>query len=195
MSDDDLIRRGDALKLMQLAIDVYGQNMRGAADKKEKRDWQSMLISAVDIRYAIRALPAVQPTVKPLVWDDFAGRGAKAQAWNQANYLIQKWSDGRWEISASYPGHSNCADGIARFHPTIEAAKAAAQADYEARIRSALTAQPSPDVAALVSMTHSLIAMVQHAIGPGRDVFIEPDTGRKLSDARAALARVKGGEA
>ncbi len=54
-------------------------------------------------------------------------------------------------------------------------------------------AQPSPDVAELVDMTYSLIAMVQHAIGPGRDVFIEPDTGRKLSDARAALARVKGG--
>lgn len=59
---DDLIRRGDALKLMQLAIDVYGQNMRGAADKKEKRDWQSMLIAAVDIRYAIKDIPAVQVT-------------------------------------------------------------------------------------------------------------------------------------
>lgn len=36
----------------------------------------------------------------------------------------------------------------------------------------------------------SCIAMIEHAIGPGRDVFIEPDTGRKLSDARAALAKI-----
>lgn len=26
------------------------------------------------------------------------------------------------------------------------------------------------------------IAMIQHAIGPGRDVFIEQDAGRKLSE-------------
>ena len=35
----------------------------------------------------------------------------------------------------------------------------------------------------------SCIAMIEHAIGPGNDVFIEPDTKRRLSDARAALAR------
>ena len=33
---------------------------------------------------------------------------------------------------------------------SVHDAMTAAQADYEARIRSALTAQPSPDVAALV---------------------------------------------
>ncbi len=36
------------------------------------------------------------------------------------------------------------------------------------------------------------IAMIQHAIGPGRDVFIEPDVKRRLSDARAALAKMGG---
>lgn len=36
------------------------------------------------------------------------------------------------------------------------------------------------------------IAMIQHAIGAGNDVFIEPDTGRRLSDARAALAKIRG---
>ena len=81
--------------------------------------------------------------VKPLVWVDFHDRGAKAQAWNDANYLIQKWSDGRWEISASYPGYSTSIYGTDRFYPTIEAAKAAAQADYTARILAAL--QPDPD--------------------------------------------------
>jgi hypothetical protein len=81
--------------------------------------------------------------VKPLVWADFHDRGAKAQAWNEANYMIQKWIDGRWEISASYPGYSTSIYGTDRFYPTIEAAKGAAQADYEASARAAL--QPDPD--------------------------------------------------
>lgn len=37
----------------------------------------------------------------------------------------------------------------------------------------------------------SCIAMIEHAIGPGNDVFIEPDTKRRLSDARAALEKMK----
>lgn len=47
-------------------------------------------------------------------------------------------------------------------------------------------------LAKAADMMLSLIAMIQHAIGPGKDVFIEPDTRRKLSDARATLAEIKG---
>lgn len=43
-----------------------------------------------------------------------------------------------------------------------------------------------------VDMMNSLISMIQHAIGPGNDVFIEPDTGRKLSDAIATIENIKG---
>jgi hypothetical protein len=43
-----------------------------------------------------------------------------------------------------------------------------------------------------VDMMLSLAAMIQHAIGPGKDVFIEPDTGRKLSDAYAIIAELIG---
>ena len=39
----------------------------------------------------------------------------------------------------------------------------------------------------LRSYLASCVAMIQHAIGTGNDVFIEPDTERKLSHARAAL--------
>lgn len=85
--------------------------------------------------------------VKPLEWQDFEGRGAKAQAWLQANYMIQKWSDGRYEISASHPGYSTFIEGMDRFYPTLEAAKAAAQANYEARILAALRAMPADPVA------------------------------------------------
>ncbi len=71
--------------------------------------------------------------VKALEWHDFDGRGAKASAFLLVSYLIVQWSDGQFELSVSVPGHSSSFDG-ARFHPTLEAAKAAAQANYEARI-------------------------------------------------------------
>lgn len=109
---------------------------------------------ADEARDAIAALPAVSAPgvkVRALEWTDFEGRGAKAQAWNEANYMIQKCSDGRWEISASYPGYSTFIEGADRFYPTLDAAKAAAQADYEARILAALEqpaiTEPAPDEA------------------------------------------------
>lgn len=78
--------------------------------------------------------------VKPLEWVDFDGLGAKASAFYQANYLIQKWSgEGRFEVSMSYPGYQTGYDGP-RWHPTLEAAKAAAQVDYTARVLAALSA-------------------------------------------------------
>jgi hypothetical protein len=44
-----------------------------------------------------------------------------------------------------------------------------------------------PEVRALADDLASCIAMIQHAIGQGKDTFIEPDTKRKLSDARTRL--------
>jgi hypothetical protein len=43
-------------------------------------------------------------------------------------------------------------------------------------------------------MLASTCGMIQHAIGQGNDVFIEADTGRKLSDAHALLARMGGSD-
>ncbi len=83
--------------------------------------------------------------VRALEWKDFEDRGAKTSAWLQANYMIMRWSTGRYEITASYPGYQTHIDGLERFHPTIEAAKAAAQADYEARICAALTTGENDD--------------------------------------------------
>lgn len=83
--------------------------------------------------------------VKPLVWEDFDGRGAKASAFYNANYLINLWNGrGQFEVSFSYPGHQTGYDGE-RWHDTLEAAKAAAQADYAARIMAAL--EPTPKAA------------------------------------------------
>ena len=44
----------------------------------------------------------------------------------------------------SYPGYQTGYDGP-RWHPTLEAAKAAAQADYEARILAALSAHEAKE--------------------------------------------------
>lgn len=89
----------------------------------------------------IRALsmpaPAQAWRVKPLEWEDFEGWGAKAKAMLLTSYIISKWSDGRFEVTVSAPGYGTGFDGE-RFHPTIGAAKAAAQADYAARILAAL---------------------------------------------------------
>ena len=91
------------------------------------------------------ALAAKGLRVKPLEWEDFDGLGAKASGFYQANYLIQKWSgEGQYEVAMSYPGYQTGYDGP-RWHPTLEAAKAAAQADYEARILAALSAHEAKE--------------------------------------------------
>jgi len=84
----------------------------------------------VAMSQAAAVLELVGP--KPLVWDVFeCGRGAKATAWRKANYLITRWSDGRFELVESYPGYQG--DNIAgAFMPTLEAAQAAAQAHADA---------------------------------------------------------------
>lgn len=138
MGDDDLIRRGDALAALSLGDIVLDR-------------------SAVK---TIAALPAVTVRVKPLVWEDFGDWGAKASAYYQANYLIQFWK-GReqFEVALSYPGYQTGFDGD-RWHHTLDAAKAAAQADYEARILAALEPQPAPDAAAnrIEALTEQLAA-------------------------------------
>lgn len=96
-----------------------------------------------------------KPTVKPLVWDDFKGRGAKAQAWGKANYLITKWSDGRFEIYESYPGYQGDFVGEPPY-PTLDAAKAAANAHHRAQIMSDLSATPAPLSNAAATLLHEL---------------------------------------
>lgn len=197
MSDDDLIRRGDAKAELERhakgGTTIGGQTFR--------------TIQLGEATEAIRALPAITPgvRVRKLEWVDFYDRGAKAQAWNEANYMIQRWSDGRYEISASYPGYSTFIEGTDRFYPTIEAAKAAAQADYEARILAALdlTPQPVPDVAGLrVAMVTSSL-WIDEQEGRAGDFPDEPcvvlsgslDAVRrtgKLLGKKVALAAMEG---
>lgn len=175
LRDNDLIRRGDALKALDWG-DIYGRNAQDA----------------------INAIPAVQPTVKPLVWK---GDSIRVTAKGMGKYyacmrMFHGQKGAGWE------------DDEGDWHPSLEAAKAAAQADYEARILSALTtgkevmpnddgnsnARPatspcvtagavSPDAAALVDAAEKVI----NSYWNSTDGVI---TG--IYDLETALARVKG---
>lgn len=107
----DLIRREDALK----AVDMW------------ESDW-------VSTDSAIRALPAVQPKVKPLVWHE----GDEPDEWESGPYYV--WREfGRYQLY-----HWSVVVGEP--HKTAAAAKAAAQAGHEARILSALEPSVQPDL-------------------------------------------------
>jgi hypothetical protein len=128
MSDDHLIRRGDAIK----AVDDW------------QGDWSCTVL-------ALSALPAVRPRVKPLLWDD-ADQGIctkwRAAAFQGHYELVTFKNEKGWAVNFSWgrpfsfwfiqgDGDDFGPTGPKMF-PDLEAAKAAAQADYEARILSAL---------------------------------------------------------
>lgn len=158
MSDNDLIRRGDALDAAweadSLELSTHG------AGKIEAR---------------INAIPAVQPTVKPLVWESHP-MGWIAGAMFGPAYIIDVRIKGRVMFIKGMNPPPQFDD--------LEAAKAAAQADYDARILSALDMQPtvSPDVAALVKAAEAQIQYMDMC----------HDNGDLERNLRAALARVKG---
>lgn len=118
-------------------------------------DWQRGLVAGQQaMSKAIRALAtpdqiaalaaerAATVTVKPLVWDD---RGYEWSWWadtalGRGTYQIR--CEGGIGYLVDFDGVT-----IGEPHDTLEAAKAAAQADYDARIRSAITiaSWASPD--------------------------------------------------
>ena len=79
----------------------------------------------------LRALPAVQPEVKPLVWFEAELPSKGGGKFASEGYTIRR-IEGLWLLD--FAGTSKSAW---RFS-TLEVAKAAAQADYEARILAAL---------------------------------------------------------
>lgn len=98
------------------------------------------MISRGDACDILRALPAVTVGVKPLVWEDMGENFAKAAAPLFGNIRCERYGEGGFTISWSVPGFAG--QFTLGSFPTLEAAKAAAQADYEARILAALDAPP-----------------------------------------------------
>ena len=121
MPDNDLIRRGDALECF-MGLDRIG-----------------------DIMDAIAALPAVTVGVRPLVWVEGMESGRKV--WDALDYQIIAYPEEYFFLLVGVL--SDSAVRVASSYPTLEAAKAAAQADYEARILATLDLTPAPDAAAI----------------------------------------------
>lgn len=125
MNDDDLIRRGDALAARSL------HNSARAAE------------------ITIAALPAAQVAVKPLVWLRYGPGCYTVKSLKEADngcdvvfYAEKSEVNGYIINTVTKPGYFRCWIDWGDEYPTIEAAKAAAQADYEARIRAALDVAP-----------------------------------------------------
>jgi hypothetical protein len=138
MSDDnDPIRRGDVLTILT--------------------DGECYAVS--DVWSAIRVLPAVQPRVKPLVWtyptpaDRLCHAHETAPSFGGAYHISpdEDSSLGYWLLQWTLRVDDFCTryGGKITRHNDPEAAKAAAQADYEARILSALEPAVQPDAAAI----------------------------------------------
>ena len=117
MSDDDLIRRGDALAAVQ--------------------EWTY----CCDAEDAIAALPAVTVGVKPLVWFEAELPSRGGGKFTSEGYTIRR-IEGLWLLDFAGNGKSKWR------WVDLDAAKAAAQADYEARILAALEPVAAPDPAA-----------------------------------------------
>lgn len=163
-NENDLIPRGDALEcfmgldrigdikdaIAALPAAPVGVNGMGKLTERIWAWWDDEYDVGVinthgDKRYTpsnaqeyVAALPAAHMGVKPLEWT------SAALAW-AANTSI-----GGYKL---YDGGGNWADDRFTLHfaglhlksyPRLEAAKAAAQADYESRILAALTPQPAP---------------------------------------------------
>ena len=123
--------------------------------------------------------------VRELVWKEEPRNGWKIGVSHAEGYHLIRRDDG-WH----YGNHDG---GV---FDTIEAAKAAAQRDYEARILSALT--PDPDrLLALTAAAYGDAAAViednvRHAKELGREIWAIPDLRTRIpSDALAALSRIE----
>lgn len=135
------------------------------------------------IRADLAAVPA-QVRVKPLVWEVFQSKYEGRQHYGRGVF-------GHWYgVSRQKSVAWNCFHFIdgrrvdLGTHPTIDAAKVAAQADYEARILAAIEPQPDPRDEAIARLVEALEWMCSE-YDDGGDGF------DARTSARAALAAAK----
>ena len=123
----DAISRFDAQKL------VYDYcHARTVEGRQLKSPAVFTTHTGTDLAEAIGTLPAVQPKVKPLVWHE----RDEPDEWKSGPYDV--WREfGRYQLY-----HWSVVMGEP--HKTAAAAKAAAQADYEAQMLSALEPAVQP---------------------------------------------------
>jgi hypothetical protein len=95
--------------------------------------------------------PLAGVKVKPLVWEQL-GRSYRAKAPLFGNIRVESYFADKWSIYWSAPGYTDLFTHGE--HDTPDAAKAAAQADYDARIRAAMEA---PDDAAMLRTSATVL--------------------------------------
>ena len=111
-------------------------------------DPQADEITDTGLHGTIRALPAVQPKVKPLVWTAFGKECLRAESIFGIYELMWGFENGQALLSippCSYPHLGR----IDTWHPDIDTAKAVGQADCESRIWPALEPAVQPDAGAI----------------------------------------------
>lgn len=152
-------------------------------------------IAAWNRRADLAAVPA-QVRVKPLVWVDKYRPVASPQAY-------QIWPDNGGsgapddpiEIFDGFMLYSPTMMGLG-IHSTIEAAKAAAQADYEARILAAIEPQPASRDAVIARLVEAADGLISYLIDK-----TESEIGRECRDrdlpveVRRALAAIAAAKA
>ena len=123
-SDDEMIWRRDALKVADEEMRRYGFGLPGGR--------------AEQMRDAIAAIPAVQVEVKPLEWKwSDRVQGWRADCELTRDVFIAYQTNEKWSAGSQWFGTT--------YHQTEADAKSHLDQMRAARIRSALTAQPSPE--------------------------------------------------
>jgi hypothetical protein len=153
-------------------------------DIGEWRDEPWQTVDAVEYVRADLATPAPAVKVKALVWTECnSGNFKQGHCFTARSMVdfapiaVHKKADGWWL-------NKDCTT-----YPTMEAAKAAAQADYEATILAALElANPldDPRVKALVEAGKAVVDRWDSPLW--KDL---PHTGESISDLRAALSALE----
>lgn len=134
------------------------------------------------------APPAAEAVVKPLEWKTAAPNCEEAES-SIGEYSIERDPDEQMTV---FPWSTWGPDDMVGHFDTLEAAKAAAQADYDARIRSALVAPASlPD--GWVDEAVSVVKELQFAL-VCNDLGIRDRADQSARLLPAAPANAKGGE-
>lgn len=138
----------------------------------------------------LAAAPA-QVRVKPLVWTgDGHWHSGDNEGWmEEANtpfgwgYAVEfgTLETGPWKVSSTF------GSDIVKFD-TPSAAKAAAQADYEARILAAIEPQPDPRDEVIKVLTEALLSIAGESLGEDGCYYTNKVN---IKRARAALAAAK----
>jgi hypothetical protein len=183
-NENDLIRRGDVLDAANDA-DPLELSIHGAT-------------KIMDRIVAIPAVAVSQPA-NPTIKDDSCQRvTVKPLVWRGDSIRLTAGGMGKmYECMRCFHGQKGAgwSDYDEDWHQNLEAAKAAAQSDYEARILAAIDTQPDQRDAVIARLVEALTEVHKKAIGLRGDQAYREFARYAEKKTRAAIAAAKGGAA